>query len=127
MTYCMLLIVGDLSIYCVTMSQKHVTVVACITISNFVQDQSQCTETGFSTVENSSKPLFLKELKKIWDKEVPTLPWEKGDYTPSNTLLLDDSPYKALRNPVCLFLLSLIAVNDYFDPSFDSFHLVGHF
>ncbi|XXG55538.1 hypothetical protein AAC387_Pa03g3188 [Persea americana] len=65
----------------------------------FFWDQSQCTETGFSTVENSSKPLFLKELKKIWDKEVPTLPWEKGDYTPSNTLLLDDSPYKALRNP----------------------------
>ncbi|GAB2213085.1 hypothetical protein Droror1_Dr00021103, partial [Drosera rotundifolia] len=26
-------------------------------------------------------------------------PWEKGDYDESNTLLLDDSPYKALLNP----------------------------
>ncbi|KAJ8640389.1 hypothetical protein MRB53_017083 [Persea americana] len=65
----------------------------------FCWDQSHCTSTGFKTIENRNKPLFLKELKKIWDKEEPNLPWEKGEYTPSNTLLLDDSPYKALRNP----------------------------
>ena len=66
----------------------------------FVQDQSHCTDTGFKTVENKDKPLVLKELNKLWEKHVPDLPWERGEYNESNTLLLDDSPYKALRNPV---------------------------
>jgi len=44
----------------------------------------------------------LKELRKLWNKEEPGLPWNKGDFSPSNTLLVDDSPYKALRNPVLL-------------------------
>ena len=61
---------------------------------------SKCTDTGHKTLENSNKPLVLKELKKLWQKEDPDLPWEEGDYSPSNTLLVDDSPYKALRNPV---------------------------
>jgi hypothetical protein len=65
----------------------------------FCWDQSLCTETGFNTVENREKPLLLKELKKLWEKHETNLPWEKGDYDESNTLLLDDSPYKALRNP----------------------------
>lgn len=56
--------------------------------------------TGFKTIENRSKPLVLKELKKLWEKLEPGLPWEMGDYDQTNTLLLDDSPYKALRNPV---------------------------
>jgi hypothetical protein len=51
--------------------------------------------------DNNNKPVFLKELKKLWDQEEPDLPWEKGQYTKANTLLVDDSPYKALRNPVC--------------------------
>ena len=61
---------------------------------------SKCIDTGHKTLENSDKPLVLKELKKLWQKEDPDLPWEEGDYSPSNTLLVDDSPYKALRNPV---------------------------
>ncbi|XP_015572087.2 uncharacterized protein LOC8284414 [Ricinus communis] len=65
----------------------------------FCWHQSHCTNTGFTTVENNSKPLVLKELKKLWDKFDPRLPWNKGEYDESNTLLLDDSPYKALRNP----------------------------
>ncbi|WCJ19017.1 Haloacid dehalogenase-like hydrolase (HAD) superfamily protein [Euphorbia peplus] len=65
----------------------------------FCWDQSHCTNTGFKTLENRGKPLVLKELKKLWDKLVDGLPWNKGDYNESNTLLLDDSPYKALRNP----------------------------
>ncbi|XP_057460017.1 uncharacterized protein LOC130750431 [Actinidia eriantha] len=65
----------------------------------FCWDQSHCTDTGFNTVENREKPLLLKELNKIWEKHDPDLPWEAGDYNKSNTLLLDDSPYKALRNP----------------------------
>lgn len=65
----------------------------------FCWDQSHCTETGYNTVENKEKPLLLKELKKLWEKQDPDLPWERGEYDESNTLLLDDSPYKALRNP----------------------------
>lgn len=59
----------------------------------FCWDQSQCTNTGFKTLENKHKDLFLKELKYIWKKY-------EGDYDESNTLLLDDSPYKALLNPI---------------------------
>ncbi|XP_022016884.1 uncharacterized protein LOC110916461 isoform X3 [Helianthus annuus] len=65
----------------------------------FCWDQSHCTDTGFNTIENSGKPLLLKELKKLWEKQDPNLPWDRGAYDESNTLLLDDSPYKALRNP----------------------------
>ncbi|XP_049934689.1 uncharacterized protein LOC116257445 isoform X2 [Nymphaea colorata] len=60
----------------------------------FCWDGSFCTITGVYTIENRRKPLVLKELKKIWEKE-----WEKEQYTPSCTLLVDDSPYKALFNP----------------------------
>jgi hypothetical protein len=66
--------------------------------------------TGHYTVENQNKPLVLKELKKLWNKEEPDLPWQQGDFSPSNTLLVDDPPYKALRNPVLpspFFLLSV--------------------
>ncbi|KAF8037383.1 hypothetical protein BT93_B0324 [Corymbia citriodora subsp. variegata] len=65
----------------------------------FCWDQSHCTITKFTTIENRDKPLVLKELRKLWDQLEPNLPWEKGVYNESNTLLLDDSPYKALRNP----------------------------
>nr|BAC06938.1 hypothetical protein [Oryza sativa Japonica Group]BAD30639.1 hypothetical protein [Oryza sativa Japonica Group] len=63
------------------------------------QDMSKCTGTGFKTLENKNKPLVLKELKKLWNKEDPDLPWEQEEFSPSNTLLVDDSPYKALGNP----------------------------
>ncbi|KAG5223186.1 ubiquitin domain-containing CTD phosphatase [Salix suchowensis] len=66
----------------------------------FCWDQSHCTDTGFTTVENTSKPMFLKELKKIWEYLESTPHLNKGEYDESNTLLLDDSPYKALCNPV---------------------------
>ncbi|KAI9121446.1 hypothetical protein K1719_008479 [Acacia pycnantha] len=65
----------------------------------FCWDQSQCTPTSFGTLENTHKPLVFKDLRKIWEKRDPNLPWEKGYYHESNTLLLDDSPYKALLNP----------------------------
>ncbi|KAL6894111.1 hypothetical protein ACP4OV_008209 [Aristida adscensionis] len=65
----------------------------------FCWDMSKCTFTGVKTLENMHKPLVLKELRKLWNKEEPDLPWEGGEYSPSNTLLVDDSPYKALRNP----------------------------
>jgi len=71
---------------------------------------SHCTETAFKTLENKRKPLVFKDLRKIWDKYDPNLPWERGYYNESNTLLLDDSPYKALLNPVNKLTLSLITL-----------------
>lgn len=65
----------------------------------FCWDQSHCTRTGFNTIDNQNKPLVLKELNKLWEKDDPSLPWNIGDYNESNTLLLDDSPYKGLKNP----------------------------
>ncbi|XP_062026059.1 leashin-like [Rosa rugosa] len=66
----------------------------------FCWNQSHCTSTRFKTVENKNKPLVLKELRKLWEKLEPDLPWARGEYNESNTVLLDDSPYKALCNPV---------------------------
>ncbi|KAF9616925.1 hypothetical protein IFM89_032995 [Coptis chinensis] len=64
----------------------------------FSWDQSYCTDTGLTpsqiglmTPNNTTKPLFLMELKKIWNKY--------EEYNESNTLLLDDTPYKSLLNP----------------------------
>ncbi|KAL3691013.1 hypothetical protein R1sor_004664 [Riccia sorocarpa] len=65
----------------------------------FIWHQEHCTDTKLKHPENKHKPVFLKELSKLWDKCDPALPWEKGDFGPSNTVLIDDSPYKALRNP----------------------------
>ncbi|CAI0388248.1 unnamed protein product [Linum tenue] len=65
----------------------------------FCWDLSHCTTTQFKTVENKHKPLVFKELTKVWNKEDPQLPWERGYFNESNTLLVDDSPYKALLNP----------------------------
>lgn len=65
----------------------------------FVWDQYHCTNSNFSTIENRKKPLLVKKLKKLWEKYEPSLPWELGEYNESNTLLLDDSPYKAVCNP----------------------------
>ncbi|CAH9118755.1 unnamed protein product [Cuscuta epithymum] len=65
----------------------------------FCWDMSHATPTKFKTLENNDKPLVCKDLRKIWDPPYPGLPWKKGDYDESNTLLLDDSPYKALLNP----------------------------
>jgi hypothetical protein len=43
---------------------------------------------------------MLKQIKKLWSEEERDLPWAKGEFSPHNTLLIDDSPYKALCNPV---------------------------
>ncbi|KAL3838212.1 hypothetical protein ACJIZ3_022803 [Penstemon smallii] len=66
----------------------------------FCWDMSYCTQTGFKTLDQRHKPLVCKVLQKIWDADFPNLPWKKGDYNETNTLLLDDSPYKALLNPL---------------------------
>ncbi|XP_025801891.1 uncharacterized protein LOC112881428 isoform X4 [Panicum hallii] len=85
--------------------RENVSIVVNILMRNFKQhllfrwDMSYCTVTGCNTIDNKNKPLVLKELKKLWNKEDPKLPWKKGEFSPSNTLLVDDSPYKALCNP----------------------------
>ncbi|KAL6133538.1 hypothetical protein ACLB2K_065773 [Fragaria x ananassa] len=33
---------------------------------SFVWDQAECTDTGFKSVENTWKPLFVKDLKRLW-------------------------------------------------------------
>ncbi|TYI63300.1 hypothetical protein E1A91_D09G009100v1 [Gossypium mustelinum] len=66
----------------------------------FCWDSSYCTTTQFNTLGHKYKPLVFKDLRKLWEKHDPDLPWEKGYYNESNTLLIDDSPYKALLNPV---------------------------
>ncbi|KAI8563157.1 hypothetical protein RHMOL_Rhmol03G0090900 [Rhododendron molle] len=63
----------------------------------FVWDQKKCSDSGFKSLERKDKPIFLKELKKLW--EDPAQPWRRGQYSSSNTLLIDDDPYKALLNP----------------------------
>lgn len=73
-----------------------------------MQDMSHSTQTTFRTVENIHKPLVFKELRKIWENDDPNLPWKNGDYNESNTLLLDDSPYKALLNPVRFSLYYIV-------------------
>ncbi|XP_058736471.1 uncharacterized protein LOC131608905 isoform X2 [Vicia villosa] len=60
---------------------------------------SQCTNTNIKTLGDKRKPIVFKDLSRVWDKYDPNLPWEKGYYNESNTLLLDDSPYKGLLNP----------------------------
>ncbi|XP_006431313.2 ubiquitin-like domain-containing CTD phosphatase 1 isoform X1 [Citrus clementina] len=65
----------------------------------FCWDLSYCTATSFKALENKYKALVFKELRKVWEISDPNCPWAKGDYNESNTVLLDDSPYKALLNP----------------------------
>ncbi|KAE9590879.1 hypothetical protein Lal_00023351 [Lupinus albus] len=59
----------------------------------FVWDQNQCLDSGFKSLENANKPLFFKELKKIWDQIK-----KGGPFSASNTLLIDDKPNKAFLN-----------------------------
>ena len=73
----------------------------------YLQDRYHCTDTGFRTVENINSTLFLKELRKLWEKKDPDLPWEIGEYDESNTLLVENAPHKALLNPVSCLLSSL--------------------
>ena len=58
-------------------------------------NQSECTFTGEMHSVNRHKPLVLKRLEAVWNH-----PHIVGlGFGPADTLLLDDSPYKAARNP----------------------------
>ncbi|PQP98155.1 putative C-terminal domain small phosphatase [Prunus yedoensis var. nudiflora] len=58
----------------------------------FVWDRYECTDSGFKSLENKRKPLFFKELGNLWKHF-------DGKYSESDTLFIDDQPYKALLNP----------------------------
>ena len=60
----------------------------------FVWGQDKCTHVGaMDPARPKSKPILLKDLKKLWAS--PSF----KRFGPRNTLLLDDSPYKAAMNP----------------------------
>jgi hypothetical protein len=65
----------------------------------FVWHQEHCTNIGISHPQSRYKPVFLKELLKLWRKVDRQLSWAKGVYSPINIILIDDFPYKASRNP----------------------------
>uniref|UniRef100_A0A1J3EAY4 FCP1 homology domain-containing protein n=1 Tax=Noccaea caerulescens TaxID=107243 RepID=A0A1J3EAY4_NOCCA len=65
----------------------------------FCYDQSICITTNFKTLENSTKPLFLKDLRRVWNSFGTCLTCGKQKYDEKNTILVDDSPHKALCNP----------------------------
>ncbi|KAK2364307.1 Haloacid dehalogenase hydrolase (HAD) superfamily protein [Trifolium repens] len=69
----------------------------------FIWNQDHCRNTGFKSVENKEKPLFFKPLKYVWEYVT-----KGGPYSLSNTLLIDDKPYKAFLNPpnTAIFLKS---------------------
>ena len=60
----------------------------------FVWGQDKCTHVGAMDPRMPrSKPILLKDLRKLWAS--PSF----KRFGPRNTLLLDDSPYKAAMNP----------------------------
>ncbi|XP_044506889.1 uncharacterized protein LOC123226433 [Mangifera indica] len=64
----------------------------------FAWDQRKCTDGGINALEMKGKPVFLKELKKIWE-ESSVISKHKDKFSSSNTLLIDTHPYRALLNP----------------------------
>ena len=62
---------------------------------HFAWGQDHCIDSGERDVSNPNKPLFLKDLHSIWCE-----PSGIGNgFGPENTLLLDDSVYKARYTP----------------------------
>ena len=62
----------------------------------FVWGQERCTDVGIAPSSTSTRPMFLKELKQVWKLKRNT---GLSQFNETNTLLIDDSPYKAIRNP----------------------------
>ncbi|CAH9118988.1 unnamed protein product [Cuscuta europaea] len=67
------------------------------------ESQMQCRDSGYGCPGRKAKPVYLKRLKDLWDKRPGChnrFPWEKGQYSASNTLLIDTEPHVSLLNPV---------------------------
>ncbi|XP_021908665.1 uncharacterized protein LOC110822771 [Carica papaya] len=65
----------------------------------FLWDEDHCTDSGFKSLESKGKALRFKQLKKLWENLNQKFPDKLEGYSASNTLLIDDRPYKALLNP----------------------------
>ena len=57
-----------------------------------LQDRLYCTKSTFHVPTRPDKKMVFKDLNKVWD--------QFRSFNAKNTLLVDDSPYKALLNPV---------------------------
>ena len=62
---------------------------------HFAWGQDHCIDSGERDVSNPNKPLFLKDLHSIWCESSGI----GNGFGPENTLLLDDSVYKARYTP----------------------------
>ena len=66
-----------------------------------IMDQKHCSHTGLTHPDKPGKPLMLKSLSLVWDhpavRAAAAVAGVRFDAT--NTVLLDDSPYKTARNP----------------------------
>jgi len=60
------------------------------------------------TISTQQKKIVFKDLKKVWDDH------QFKNFNAKNTLLVDDSPYKALLNPVSQLFIFLVLVSQLF-------------
>ncbi|KAK7311222.1 hypothetical protein RJT34_09225 [Clitoria ternatea] len=68
------------------------------------EGRERCTASGYKSSENDYMHLVFKELSKVWEhikKE------GKGTYSASNSLMIDNKPYRTLLNPVISDYLGL--------------------
>lgn len=63
---------------------------------SFVWGQEKCSNVGVAPSATQARPMFLKELRRVWKLKKKT---GLARFNESNTLLIDDSPYKAILNP----------------------------
>ena len=60
----------------------------------FVMSQEECGQVGKMPAKSGgTKPIFIKELERVWHR------FKDGEFHATNTLLIDDSEYKVVRNP----------------------------
>jgi len=65
-----------------------------------VLNQSHCTNIDVTHPDDEARPLYIKELAKMWaDQRIAAAAHGLLPHSAEDTLLLDDSPYKALANP----------------------------
>ncbi|KAK7262875.1 hypothetical protein RJT34_30456 [Clitoria ternatea] len=61
---------------------------------------------GLDRWRKKYKPLFFKELNKVWDDVN-----KGGPHSVSNTLLIDDKSYKAFFNPIQRVISNMFAID----------------
>ncbi|XP_074316421.1 uncharacterized protein LOC141652699 [Silene latifolia] len=90
----------------------------------FVWDQDRCSDYGYKLPDKKRKPMFFKELANVWS----SLAAIKRQFYESNTLLIDNEPYKALLNPPNTgIFLETYSVRDATDNALDLKNELGLF